>query len=73
LIVANFDNKDVNARIFIPEKSFDYFEIDDSSILSAQEILSGVAINAKIVRNSTCQVHINRNDASIIRFALSKT
>ena len=72
LIAVNFDERAVDVRIFLPEHAFDYFEIDETCIRSAKEILSGADLHAPIKRNSAYPVHLQEYHASIIRFAVEK-
>ena len=70
LIAANFDDKDVDIRIFLPEQAFTYFEIDETFILPAKELLSCTTLNAKIKPDFVCPVHLKKNHAAIIQFLL---
>jgi len=72
LIVVNFDNKEVDVRIFLPEHAFLFFEIDETSIRSAKELLTDTEQDATIKRNSAYPVHLKEHHASIIRFELEK-
>jgi len=68
LIAVNFDDKDVDTRIFIPEQAFSYFEIDETCIRQAKELLSGTYMNVTIKQNFTYAVHLKKNHAGIIQF-----
>ena len=68
LIAVNFDDREVDVRIFLPEHAFIYFEIDETRIRSAKELLTGTNQNAKIRQNTTYQIHLKKNHASIIQF-----
>jgi len=68
LIAVNFDNKAVDIRIFLPEQVFSYFEIDETTILSATEILSGINMDPIIRRNSHYPLHLKENNVCLIRF-----
>jgi len=70
LIAVNFDDKDVNIRIFLPEQVFTYFEIDEASIRYAKEILTLTTQNATIKRDCVYSVHLKKNNVSIIQFLL---
>jgi len=70
LIAVNFDDKDADIRIFLPEHAFNYFEINESTIRSAKELLSGTTLNATVKRNFTYPVHLKQNHVSIIQFLL---
>ena len=72
LIAVNFDEIEVDIRIFIPEHAFSYFEINDNYIVSAKELLTETTINAKIILNSTYKIHLKQHDACIIKFLLNK-
>ena len=73
LIAVNFDDKDIDIQIFIPEHAFSYFEIDDNCLVSAKELLTESTINRKIIRNSFYKIHLKQYDASLIKFFLNKT
>ncbi|MDR1610464.1 MAG: alpha-amylase family protein [Candidatus Symbiothrix sp.] len=68
LIVANFDELEVDAGIFLPATAFDYFGIDETKIVSAKELLSDEEMPGKIRRNSRYLIHLASTSASIIRF-----
>jgi len=67
LIVANFDDKEVDIQIFIPEHAFSYFGINGICI-EAKELLSENSINEMILSNSTYQICLKKHEANIIRF-----
>ena len=68
LIAVNFDDKDVDIRIFLPEEAFTYFEINEQLILSGKELLSDSALFAIPKLNFLYDVHIKKNNAIIIQF-----
>ena len=70
LIAVNFDDREANIRIFIPEDAFSYFEIYETCIQSEKELLTGVSLKSTIKRNSFYPIHLNKSHASIIRFLL---
>ncbi|MDR0543014.1 MAG: alpha-amylase family protein [Dysgonamonadaceae bacterium] len=70
LIVANFDESDVDAGVFLPAAAFDYFGIDETEIISAKDLLSDEKMKAKIGRDSRYFVHLAKTSACIIRFFL---
>jgi len=73
LIVANFDNREVDVHIYIPEHTFSYFEIEETCICPDRELLTGDAINSTIKTNSAFPVHIKEYNASILRFIFKKS
>jgi glycosidase len=70
LIVANFDESEVDAGVFLPSGAFDYFGIDKTEIVSAKELLSGEEMPAKIERDSLYSVHLAKTSACVIKFFL---
>ena len=72
LIAVNFDDKEVDIQIFLPEHAFSYFEIDDTCIRSAKEFLTGDSLSAVVKRNTSYPVHLKKHHACIIRFILKK-
>ena len=72
LIAVNFDESDVDIRIFIPEHAFSYFEIDDICINFATELLTGDKMNGLLMRNSSYLIHLKGFCASIIQFIIKK-
>ena len=73
LITVNFDDREVDLRIFLPEHAFSYFGIDETCIRSAKELLTGIAVDVTIKRNSTYPVRLKNHHASIIRFMFEKS
>jgi hypothetical protein len=72
LIVANFDDRDTDIRIFLPENVFFYFEIDEASVTSAEDLLSKEKMTAKIERNTCYSLHLKKHNARIVKFSLKK-
>jgi len=72
LIAVNFDDKDVDIRIFLPEQAFTYFDKDEAAICSAKELLALTTQNATIKQDNTYSVHLKKNNASVIQFLLHK-
>jgi len=70
LIVANFDESEVDARVFIPGSVFDYFEFDETKINSAKELLSDKKMPDRIGRDSHYAVHLHGTSACVVRFLL---
>ena len=73
LIAVNFDDKAVDIQIFLPELAFSYFEIDDSCLHEAKELLTGITLNMPVKRNCTYPVYIKKHNASIIQFILKES
>jgi len=71
LIAVNFDDKNVDIRVFLPEQAFNYFEINDTLIHSGEELLSDSTLNAMPKSNFFYSVHIKKNSASVMQFMLS--
>jgi glycosidase len=72
LIAVNFDDKDVDIQIFIPELAFSYFGIDEDSIQPQKDILSGLPLNDTIKKDSTCSIQLMKFGSNIAQFALNK-
>ena len=70
LIAVNFDDKDIDTQIFIPEHVFACFEINETCIRSAEELLSGTTLNIMLKQDSFYPVHLKKNNACIIQFLL---
>jgi len=66
LIVANFDNRAVDIRVWIPAHAFDCFGITDNSIESTKNILSNRKYSADLQRDSFYSLHVPAHDAAII-------
>lgn len=68
LIAVNFEDKEVDIRVYIPEHAFSYFEIDEKQFKIKEELISGIPLNEMIQRNSYLAVHLKKLGASIIQF-----
>ncbi|MDR1562236.1 MAG: alpha-amylase family protein [Dysgonamonadaceae bacterium] len=68
LLVANFDSRDVEINIFIPENAFNYFELHNISFSYAQDLLSGEDMPATIGKNSSYSMRVRAHDARIVSF-----
>lgn len=65
LIVANFDNHDVNISLNIPDLAFDMAEISEGE-LTAKDLLWERTHQMEIKRGKSLNVNLKRNDAIII-------
>jgi glycosidase len=72
LIVANFDDKDTDIQVFLPAAVFTCFEIDETRITSAKDLLSGEKMSAEIRRDSVYILRLKKQDARIIKFSFKK-
>ncbi|MDR2622686.1 MAG: alpha-amylase [Dysgonamonadaceae bacterium] len=72
LIVANFDESEVDAGVFLPAAAFDYFGIDETKIVSAKELLSDEEMPVKIGRDSRYFIHLASTSACIVQYLLSR-
>lgn len=70
LIVANFENHPVDVNVFLPQHLFDYCEIWEKEVKSAKDLNSGNKYSSNLLPNSDYKVHVDANDAAIIRFLL---
>ena len=68
LIIANFDDKDVDIRIFLPEAVFSYFEIAEMQFQSAQDLLTGEKMPTAFKRDSYCFINLRKNNVRILKF-----
>jgi glycosidase len=68
LVVANFDESEVDAGVFLPADAFDYFGIDKARFVSAKNLLTGETMPAEITRNSWYFIHLAGTSACIIKF-----
>ncbi|MDR1526951.1 MAG: alpha-amylase [Dysgonamonadaceae bacterium] len=66
LIVANFDNKPVDIRVWIPAHAFEYFGITDGQITGAKNLLSGRKCSGVLQGNSSYPLSIPAFDAVVI-------
>jgi len=73
LIVANFDNQDVDVRIFIPQHAFSYFEIDETLIQSEKELLTETDTTINLSYNYDIQICLKKFNANIFKFRLKKS
>jgi glycosidase len=72
LIAVNFDDKDVDIQIFIPEHAFSCFEIDEICIFPAKELLYRNTQNRTIKPNLLFPVHLMKYGINIVQFILKK-
>ncbi|GHV10174.1 alpha-amylase [Bacteroidia bacterium] len=72
LIVANFDEEPTNAYVLIPPHVFDFFDIEESQIKQARELLTGKEYPADLRRDEDYSVYVPANDAAIICFKIAE-
>lgn len=72
LVVANFDEHDTDAQVFIPSEALDYLGIDPSTLKPDKELLSGVKVQASIRANEPYLLSVKGHNAAIIRFTIKK-
>jgi len=68
LFVANFDSKDVEISIFVPENAFHYFGMYDPVFTSAKDLLTGESMSAALSKNSSYSLNAGANNVRIIKF-----
>ena len=68
LIAANFGESDADAGIFLPADAFNYFEMDETKITSAKNLLTGEKMPVEIMRDSHCFIRLEKTGACIIQF-----
>jgi glycosidase len=68
LIVVNFDEKEVDVKVFLPAHAFNYFEIESSTFQKATELLTNKKQLPFLKENSFYPVRIKTHNAVIIRF-----
>ena len=71
LIVANFDNQDLDIKVFLPANVFDYFEIDENTITDAKDLLSGQKYSHSVARDSHYSLSVKMHSATLIKFSVS--
>ena len=73
LIAVNFDDKDVNIRISVPEQVFTYFGIDEASFVSESELLTNkIQYNATIKQFFSRPIHLKKYGTIIAKFKVVK-
>jgi glycosidase len=70
LIAVNFDDREIDIRIFLPEHVFSYFDINETYICSAKELFTVTTMVATVKQNTSYPVHLKKHYACIIRFVL---
>ena len=71
LVAVNFDTKDVDISITIPEASLDYFKLDGKVYNSCKELFSGKSKKMKIGLGESFSTKLEANSGKIFKF-LSK-
>lgn len=69
LVVVNFDNKDVEVAIEIPEHATDYLKIEGKKFTSVKDLLSGKAQTLKNGLESTFTVKVGGCSGKILKFS----
>ena len=72
LITVNFDNKDVDINVFLPENAFDYFGVDDTKVGKGKDLLTREAMPLQPKRNSSYPVSLKAHGVSILKFPIKK-
>jgi hypothetical protein len=68
LIIANFDDKDVDVRIFLPEHAFSYFKIAETQMQSVQDLLTGEKMPVELKPDSYYSLNLEKNSVKILKF-----
>ena len=66
LVVANFDNKEVDIEVFIPNHALTHFKIKKG--IPTKDLLSGTKFAEELNGDSNYRIKIKSHDAVIIRF-----
>ena len=69
LVVANFDNKDVDTQIIIPSHAFDYLQIPSAS-RTAIDLISGKQISIQLQPDKLIPLHIPANNGIVLKMLL---
>jgi len=73
LIVVNFDDLDVDVRIFIPENVFTYFKISEADIVSVNELIPNDNKNNDTIKpNFYISFHLKKSGTIIAQYILRK-
>ena len=68
LIIVNFDDKEVNVRVFLPEHAFSNFKIEEMKIQSAQNLLTGESMLVEFKPNSYYSFNLEKSNVKILKF-----
>ena len=71
LIVANFDEWDVQTAVNIPLAAFDYFELPTLEKVEATELLTGATTTLSLIPNTAVRVNVPGYSGVILKFKLS--
>jgi len=72
LIVANFDDRDIESKVFIPSHAFEYFQLNPAKIKGAKDLLTNEKANPQIQRNDYYNLCVKKNNLRILSFSLKK-
>ncbi|MDL2223860.1 alpha-amylase family protein [Bacteroidales bacterium OttesenSCG-928-M06] len=72
LIVANFENKDADIKVYIPSHIWECFGIEKTSLKSAKDLLSNKKYPSELICDADYAVQVKADNAVIIRFQLDK-
>lgn len=72
LIVANFDDNDLDTKIFIPAHALEYFNLDSNKIKEAKDLLTNEKVNSQVRKNAYYELGVGRNNIRIICFSQKK-
>jgi Glycosidases len=72
LIVANFDDRDIESKVFIPSHVFEYFQLNSEKIKGAKDLLTNEKVNPQIQRNDCYNLSVKKNNLRILSFSLKK-
>ena len=73
LIAVNFDEKDVDIKINLPELAFSYFGINEQNIASVKELFTQTYMDKDLIKRDFCfSTHIKKRHASIICCKMKK-
>lgn len=69
LILSNFDQKEVKAKVYIPQEAFNYVEINPQKLKKVTELFSKKANELKPDWQNGFEVEVNSNSSKILKFS----
>lgn len=67
LIVANFDDKDVDVEVRIPAHAFDYMQLVEGKVMMT-DLMTGESLTSVLSKDTTCRIHIKALRGRIYKF-----
>lgn len=70
LIIVNFDDKDTNVAVNIPDFVFEHLQIKPEQIVNGVDLLSEEKVNSSLDYKSSFQTKLKANGGKIIKFSI---